>query len=59
MLTTVHAGTAEQKFVDGPSQHGSDDLRAGRSIVNNIIISDTTASHYTEQLIPDLKGKIT
>ena len=58
MLTTVHASTAEQKFVDGLSKHGSEDLRAGRSIVNNIIPSNTSVSHITEQLLPDLKEKI-
>ncbi len=58
MLTTVHASTAEQKFVDGPSQHGSGGLRAGRSIVNNIIPSNTSVSQYTQELLPELKGKI-
>lgn len=56
LMTTIHATTATQKTVDGPS---SRDWRAGRSILNNIIPSSTGAAKAVGLVIPELKGKLT
>ncbi len=56
LMTTVHATTATQKTVDGPSNK---DWRAGRTILNNIIPSTTGAAKAVGLVIPELKGKLT
>ena len=56
LMTTVHAATATQKTVDGPSKK---DWRGGRSILGNIIPSSTGAAKAVGRVIPDLKGKLT
>ena len=56
LMTTVHAATATQKTVDGPS---SKDWRGGRSILGNIIPSSTGAAKAVTKVIPDLKGRLT
>lgn len=56
LMTTVHAVTATQKTVDGPSQK---DLRGGRGVLNNVIPSSTGAASAVGKVIPDLKGKLT
>lgn len=56
LMTTVHATTATQKTVDGPSKK---DWRAGRSALDNIIPSSTGAAKAVGEVIPDLKGKLT
>ena len=56
LMTTVHAATATQKTVDGPSAKV---WRGGRSILGNIIPSSTGAAKAATKVIPELKGKLT
>ncbi len=56
LMTTVHAATATQKTVDGPSNK---DWRGGRGILENIIPSSTGAAKAVGVVIPSIKGKLT
>jgi len=58
LMTTVHALTATQLTVDGPSRGGKD-WRAGRAAGANIIPSSTGAASAVGVVIPELKGKLT
>lgn len=56
LMTTVHATTATQKTVDGPSMK---DWRGGRASIGNIIPSSTGAAKAVRRVIPALAGKLT
>jgi glyceraldehyde 3-phosphate dehydrogenase len=56
LMTAVHAYTATQKTVDGPSKK---DWKGGRSAAINIIPSSTGAAKATALVLPEMKGKLT
>lgn len=56
LMTTVHAATATQKIIDGPSNKS---WRDGRSGMSNIIPASTGAAKAVGKVIPDLNGKLT
>jgi len=58
LMTTIHASTATQLTVDGPSKGGKD-WRAGRAAAVNVIPSTTGAAEAVGIVLPELKGKLT
>ncbi len=56
LMTTVHAATASQRVVDGPSNKN---WRSGRSVFENIIPSSTGAAKAVGVVLPELNGKLT
>jgi glyceraldehyde 3-phosphate dehydrogenase len=58
LMTTVHASTATQLVVDGPSRGGKD-WRGGRAAIANLIPSSTGAAKAVGMVIPELNGKLT
>lgn len=58
LMTTIHAVTATQLTVDGPSRGGKD-WRAGRSSLSNLIPSSTGAAKAVAKVLPALNGKLT
>merc|ERR1712227_68808 len=58
LMTTVHAMTANQLSVDGPSKGGKD-WRAGRCASNNIIPASTGAAKAVGKVLPQTNGKLT
>jgi glyceraldehyde 3-phosphate dehydrogenase len=58
LMTTIHAGTANQLVVDGPAKGGKD-WRAGRSALTNLIPASTGAAKAVGKVIPELNGKLT
>jgi glyceraldehyde 3-phosphate dehydrogenase len=58
LMTTIHASTANQLVVDGPSKGGKD-WRAGRCALTNMIPASTGAAKAVGKVIPELNGKLT
>ena len=58
LMTTIHASTATQLVVDGPSKGGKD-WRGGRSAMSNMIPASTGAAKAVGKVLPDLNGKLT
>jgi glyceraldehyde 3-phosphate dehydrogenase len=58
LMTTIHASTATQLVVDGPSRGGKD-WRGGRSALANMIPSSTGAAKAVGKVLPELNGKLT
>lgn len=58
LMTTIHASTATQLVVDGPSKGGKD-WRGGRSALLNMIPSSTGAAKAVGKVIPEMNGKLT
>ena len=56
LMTTIHAATATQLVVDGPSKK---DWRGGRSALSNLIPASTGAAKAVGEVLPELKGKLT